>query len=57
MIVGCLKNRSLLETDPGSVPTAKMKPSYYSVVTRSSTLNVGRGPRPAFDYNGISENF
>ena len=57
MIVGCLKNRSLLETDPGSVPTAKVKPLYYSVVTRSSTLNVGRGPGPAFDYNGLSENF
>ena len=33
----------------------RLKDIYYSIVTRSSILNVGRGPRPAFDYNGISQ--
>ena len=29
---------------------------YYKTVVRTSTLNVSRGTRPAFDYNGISQN-
>ena len=31
----------------------RLKVVYYIIVTRSSILNVGRGPRPAFDYNGV----
>ena len=44
------KNRTLLEPDTGHLPTAKME----LFVLISSILNVGRGPKPAFDYNGIS---
>ena len=33
-----------------------LKGVYYSIVTRSSTLNVGRCLKPTFDYNGISQN-
>ena len=44
------KNRTLLEPDPGHLPTAKME----LFVIISSILNVGKGPKPAFDYNGIS---
>ena len=32
----------------------QLKAVYYSIATRSFILNVGRGPRPALDYNGIS---
>ena len=31
----------------------RLKAVYYGIVTKSSILNVGRGPRSAFDYNGI----
>ena len=31
----------------------RLKAIYQSINTRSSILNVSRGPRPAFDYNGI----
>ena len=58
------KNRTLVEADPGSLPAAMMelfvtlvygsKP--YVIVTRSSILNVCRGPRPSFDYSGILYN-
>ena len=34
----------------------RLKGVYYSIATRSSTLNVSRRLRPAFDYNGISQN-
>ena len=33
----------------------RLKAVFYSIVTRSLTLKVGGGPRPAFDYNGISQ--
>ena len=32
-----------------------VKGVYYSIVSKSSTLNVGRGLIPDFDYNGISQ--
>ena len=34
----------------------RLKGVYYSIVTRSSALNFGRGLRPAFDYIDISQN-
>ena len=34
----------------------QLKAVYNSIVTRSSILNVGKGPRPSFDYNGIRQN-
>ena len=34
----------------------RLKGVYYSIVTRSSALNVARGLRLAFDYNDISQN-
>ena len=58
-----MKNRTLQEVDPEPLPTAKMeifcdhslqlKTVYYNIATRSSILNIGRGPRPAFDDNGV----
>ena len=56
------KNRTLLDANPGPLTTMKMelfvrlKVAYYSIVTRNSTLNVRKGLRPAFDYNGILQN-
>ena len=34
----------------------RLKGVFYSIVTRNSILNVGRGLRPVFDFNGISQN-
>ena len=60
-LLSCLKNCTSLEADPGILPTAicnnnlGLKAVYYSILKRKFILNVvGRGPRLAFDYNGIS---
>ena len=61
----CLKNRTLFTrgrswTHPNSEGGAicnnslRLKAVYSSLVTSSSNLNVGRGPRPAFHCNGVS---
>ena len=59
----CSKIRTLVEEDPGPPLNSedgaicnnslRLKSVYQSIVTRSSILNAGSGPRPAFDYNGI----
>ena len=55
--LSCSKNHTFLEADPAPLPTTNMEPFVTTVYEWSSILNVGRGPRPAFGYNGISQNF
>ena len=53
-----IRSRSITHTNSegGAIcnNSLRLKTVYYSIVTRSSILNVGTGPRPAFYYNGVS---
>ena len=48
-------SRTTANSEDGAIcnNSLRLKPGYDGIFTRSSILNVGRGPRPAFDYNGI----
>ena len=53
------RSSTLANSEDGAICNngLRLKGVYYSIVTRISILNVSRGLRPAFSYNGISQNY
>ena len=49
------RSRTPTKSEDGAIcnNSLQLKAVYYSIVTRHFILNVGRGPRPGFDYNSI----
>ena len=53
------RSRASVNSEDGAICNngLRLKVVFYSIVTRSSILNVDIGPVPFFDYNGISQNY
>ena len=51
-----IRSRTPAKSEDGTIcnNSLQLKAVFYGIVTRSSFLNVRRGPTPVFDCNGIS---